>query len=146
MKNLLSATVINGSIVVIVERICVLCMVALFVFGGTAPYGHASEATTTRWIGVSELAAALQEKNLVIVDLRTPHEFAQGHLPDAVNVPIEALAYQKSLLDAYKGRPLLLYCRTVNKTAWAIRIIKDRGFQSIFALRGGYEAFKVHNR
>ena len=128
------------------NSICLLSILVLGVYFINTPYGYASEETAARWIGVYELATLTQEKGLVIIDLRTPHEFEKGHLPGALNVPIEDLRYRGSLLDVYKDKPILLYCRTVNKTARAIRIIKDRGFKSLFALRGGYEEFKLYNR
>jgi cobalt-zinc-cadmium efflux system protein len=43
-----------------------------------------------RWIGIDELDAVIAEKSPVIVDLRTPLEYERGHLPGAVNVPVDS--------------------------------------------------------
>jgi len=119
----------------------------LIVFGAT---GHLKADTgkenVVRWIGIDELDTILDEKAPVVVDLRTPLEYKQGHLPGAVNVPVDSLKSNRSLLDAYKDKPVLLYCRTVNRTGRALGMIEGRGFKSIYALRGGYEAYRLPRR
>ncbi|MFO7569960.1 MAG: rhodanese-like domain-containing protein [Smithellaceae bacterium] len=77
-----------------------------------------------------------------IVDLRTPREFEQGHIPGAVNVPVDDLRANRTLLDAYKDKPLLLYCRTVNRTGRVLWMLEGRGFKLIYALKGGYAEYR----
>ena len=124
----------------------VLLVVAslLMVFGTTGQVKAATgKENIVRWIGIDQLDSVIEEKKPVIVDLRTPLEYARGHLRGAVNVPVDDLNNHRSLLDTYKDQPVLLYCRTVNRTGRALEILEGRGFKSIDALKGGYEAWRL---
>jgi rhodanese-related sulfurtransferase len=124
----------------------VLGAVLLFACPETVSCGFAAEDITVQWIDVSDLGTVLRDRTPVIVDLRTPREFKGGHLAGAVNIPIENLIRRHSQLDDYRDKPVLLYCRTVNKTRRAIWLLQERGFKSIYALWGGYEGLKIHKR
>ncbi len=102
-----------------------------------------SSATPATWIDVVELPALVTKKDPLIVDLRSPGEFHQGHLPGAVSIPIEELSKRQDMLDRYRQEDVLLYCRTVNKSAHGISILQARGFISLYALQDGYEAYRI---
>jgi len=51
------------------------------------------------------------EKQLVLVDCRTDQEFAQGHIPKAINIPPEKVSEIGALLPKSKTVPLVFYCR-----------------------------------
>jgi rhodanese-related sulfurtransferase len=104
------------------------------------------KVNVVHWIGIDQLDSIIEEKMPVIVDLRTPLEYEQGHLPGAVNVPVDNLRVNRSLLHPYKDKPVLLYCRTVNKTGRALWMLEGQGFNAIYALRGGYEAYRLRGR
>lgn len=104
--------------------------------------GFAAEETRIRWISIENINQVIEEQAPVIVDLRTPAEFKRGCIPGAINIPIETLRSDRSVLDAHKGKPLLLYCRTVKKTDLALWLLDNRGFKRIYALKGGYEAYR----
>jgi rhodanese-related sulfurtransferase len=119
--------------------------ILLMCLGGAAA-GQAEKEAVVRWISVADLDTLLRQIRPVVVDLRTPGEYAAGHLAGAVNIPVGDLKDDPSLLDKYKDAPVLLYCRTVNRTGLAIRILKGRGFKALFALRGGYEAVRTSGK
>ena len=128
-----------------ISRFTSVAALLLLICFGNILCSFAAEKTMVRWIGVDEFQSVLH-KTPVIIDLRTPREFEDGHLKGAVNIPVDDLIENRTLLDAYKDRPVLLYCRTVNRTGRALRILEGSGFKSIYALRGGYEAFKLQGR
>lgn len=69
-----------------------------------------------------------------VVDVRTPEEFATGHLPGAINLPIATLRNQKLELD--QSMPILVYCYVGYRGYLAYRILSQRGF-SVVNLDGG---------
>lgn len=119
-----------------------IIMLTLMICFSVISEGIAAEETRICWIGLEKLQQVIEEQEPVIVDLRTPEEFRRGRITGAVNIPIEILRSNRAVLDEYKEKPLLLYCRTVNKTDLALWLIDNRGFKSIYALRGGYEAYR----
>jgi rhodanese-related sulfurtransferase len=126
------------------KYLCVISVLFLFASPGNVSCGSAVEGITVQWIDVNDLETVLRDQNPLIVDLRTPREFKGGHLAGALNIPIEDLIHNRPLLNDYKDKHVLLYCRTVNKTRKAIWLLHERGFKSIYALRGGYEGLKFH--
>jgi NADPH-dependent 2,4-dienoyl-CoA reductase/sulfur reductase-like enzyme/rhodanese-related sulfurtransferase len=71
-----------------------------------------------------------------IVDVRSPEEFQSGHVPDAVNMPINTLRENLGTLE--KSRRLIVYCQTGYCGYLAYRILKQKGFD-VVNLDGGYE-------
>ncbi len=73
------------------------------------------------------------EAGATLVDVRTPEEFAAGHLPGAVNIPVGALEERLGELGP-PATPLVVYCRSGARSGRAERLLKARGFQDVFDL------------
>jgi NADPH-dependent 2,4-dienoyl-CoA reductase/sulfur reductase-like enzyme/rhodanese-related sulfurtransferase len=88
-----------------------------------------------------DMAAVLQDKmaaqNMQIIDVRSPEEFARGHIPGAVNIPISALRHRIRTLDQAKS--VVVYCFVGYRGYLAYRILKQRGF-SVVNLDGGLKS------
>lgn len=121
-----------------------ICLMLVFCFALVSS-GFAAEASRVRWIDLNQMKKIIEDQAPVIVDLRTPREFEQGHISDAVNVPVDDLRANRALLDSYKDQPVLLYCRTVNRTGRALWLLEGRGFKTIYALNGGYADYRIKN-
>jgi len=74
----------------------------------------------------------------VLLDVRTPEEFASGHISGAVIISVETLA---SRLDEIpRDLPVVVYCRSGNRSATAAQILNGEGFQPVYDL-GGIQAW-----
>jgi len=73
----------------------------------------------------------------VVLDVRTPAEFAAGHLPGAVNVDFRSPAFQAQASTLDKGRSYLVYCRTGHRSGLALPILQRLGFTGLYHLEGG---------
>ena len=80
--------------------------------------------------------AALSNKN-VLLDVRTPTEFENGHIPNARNIPLDEIRDRLSEIDP--SRPIYLYCKTGMRSYLAQRILRQHGFESLSNLSGGYQ-------
>lgn len=90
-------------------------------------------------LDVSQAHARLRE--LAVVDVRTPAEFASGHLPDAVNVPLDRLTRRLSeLRQAADRRPLLVVCASGARSENAVGTLASHGIPAA-SLRGGTQAW-----
>ncbi len=69
-----------------------------------------------------------------LIDVRTPEEFNSGHIPGAVNINVETLPAR--LDEVPEGIPIVVYCRTGNRSATAARILVDAGFSPVYDLGG----------
>ena len=65
----------------------------------------------------------------IIIDVREPFEYADGHVDGALNIPpTELMAGAKQLADVPKDTELILYCRTGSRSNVAIQILRQLGF------------------
>ncbi|WP_202842645.1 rhodanese-like domain-containing protein [Luteimonas saliphila] len=104
-----------------------------------------------RELDLGELSAS-QARDAVLIDVREPDEYAQGHLPGAVNLPRGVLEFQihahpamgctASEALALSDRPLVLYCRTGGRSALAAESLQQLGFSDVHSLAGGFEAWR----
>ena len=92
-----------------------------------------------RDISVQDAAALLQNppQGLVILDVRTPAEFREGHLPGAVNMDYFGGPFETQIQSLPKTAPVLLYCRTGNRSGSAYDIMTKAGIGNILHMNEG---------
>lgn len=78
-------------------------------------------------------ARRLVERGALLVDVRTPEEFAAGHISGAVNIPLGQLDGRMGELGR-KDAPLVLYCRSGNRSGQAARMLASAGYTSVHDL------------
>ena len=87
-------------------------------------------------------AAALAMKKAVLVDVRTPAEFAAGHSAGATNIDVEAADFATKIGALDKGAAYALYCRSGNRSGVAMQAMLSSGFTHVFHLGGGIGAWQ----
>lgn len=92
----------------------------------------ATEAKAGRSIKAADLKADLDAKKVpVLVDVRSTGEFASGHVPGALNIPIDQLEGRVAELDAYKGAEVYLICQVGGRSARAQSLLGAKGFTTV---------------
>lgn len=76
----------------------------------------------------TEDARRLVDNGAVLVDVRGADEFARGHLPDAVNVPLDTIEQQ---LDVFKNQATVLYCQSGMRSQGAAKLLKKHGVENV---------------
>ena len=113
-----------------------LILLSLFIFGA-AVLGFAKITT----IGTDEAYELLQSRkgdaDFVILDVRTPGEYADGHIEGSVNVDFYTETFRDDLNSLDKSKTYLVYCRTGSRSSGALGIMKDLGFRNVFNMAGG---------
>lgn len=97
-------------------------------FGGT----HVSEA---------QFQEAMDTSGTVIIDVRTPEEFASGHLPGAINIDIADSDFAAQVAQLDPDATYAVYCRTDNRSSAAIDIMEAQGITQTTGLAGGIESW-----
>lgn len=85
-------------------------------------------------ISYRELSQALND-GACLIDVRTPSEYAQGHLAGAINIPVDAIRDRLESID--KSRKIIVYCQVGLRGYYAERILKQHGYD-VRNLTGGY--------
>jgi len=81
------------------------------------------------------------EQGALLIDVRTSGEFEQGHIEGALNIPWEQTGTLISAIGADKNRPVVVYCRSGNRSGKAKAVLEQSGYTNIFNATG-YEALK----
>ena len=91
-------------------------------------------------IDIPELRQRIDtEKKLLVLDVRTPEDFVgeQGHIEEAVNIPVEDLQQRVDEIGNYLEQPVAIVCRTDKKSAKAALLLAEEGFADVHIVRGG---------
>jgi phage shock protein E len=93
---------------------------------------------------VGDFYTLSRQPDVIILDVRTPEEFAGGHIRQAVNVDIYNQAQvDRFLSSAAKDKPYLIYCRTDNRSGQMRELMAARGFTHVVNLIGGIQAWQT---
>jgi len=113
-------------------------IVLLFIFGFIP--GCSSNATkneTYQNIDAKEAFDLIQNKELLILDVRTPGEYAAGHIKNSVLIPLQVLETDYTKILDYRGKSVFLYCRSGNRSVGASKILIKNGFKKLYNLKSG---------
>lgn len=104
------------------------------------PLGVAAEPTFAS-ISMEEAAPRMAEpQHPLILDVREPDEFAAGHVPGALNVPLKQVgAWAKA---QPKDRPVMVICRSGKRSLRASAELAEQGFTQVTNVQGGFLAWK----
>ena len=82
-----------------------------------------------------------KDPNMFLLDVRNRNEFEQASIPGAANIPIDELRENLSQLPS--DRPILIYCEIGLRGYLAHRILRQRGYEEVFNLAGGFALYRV---
>jgi rhodanese-related sulfurtransferase len=75
----------------------------------------------------------VKEEGATLLDVRTPGEFAAGHVQGARNIPLQQLAARVEELGSQQ-KPVVVYCRSGNRSRSAMRVLVSQGFSAVYDL------------
>ena len=93
-------------------------------------------------VTAQEAAATLEDTTPeIVLDVRTPEEFAEGHIAGAINVDYYAADFRSQLEALDPGANYVLYCRSGNRSAETAQLLNDLEFQAVDEIDGGILAW-----
>lgn len=81
----------------------------------------------------------------VLLHMRTPTAFVSGHIEGAININYNAGHFRTELSSLEPKKTYFVYCRTGRRTAEAVRIMKELGFNSIVRIKGSIVGWRSQN-
>lgn len=93
-------------------------------------------------VDVEMLLSSTPAARPFLLDVRTTEEFANGHIPDAVNIPVDEL--RSRLVELPRDRTIAAYCQVGQRGYLATRILLQSEFNAV-NVGGGYRTYKLHN-
>lgn len=78
-------------------------------------------------------------KQVVLLDVRSPQEYREGHLPNAINIPLYDIKQKIEKIIPNKEETLIIYCQTGNRSKSAAGICYQKGYTNIYNITGGLD-------
>lgn len=94
-------------------------------------------------IDCGEAEDLLDDADPVIIDVRTPDEFAEERAENAINIPLEQLTDTSSSLPEDKDRAIITLCRVGEKSLYAMLLLKSLGYSRVKNVMGGYQSWQA---
>jgi len=96
-------------------------------------------------ISIDKFQKKIATERHLLVDVRTAEEFADGHIKGAINIDYLAENFSIEIQELELESPVLLYCRSGNRSGKAMQIMYDLGFTEVKNLIGGIKGWKAEN-
>lgn len=93
-------------------------------------------------LGATEM---INRQDATVIDVRPAADFAKGHILNAVNVPMNGFKNQMAMLAKYKGKPIIVSCRSGAQSSAACSQLRKEGFQDVYNLKGGILSWQAAN-
>lgn len=118
----------------VIKKILITLVMSFSLFGLLAQSKHDFKS-----VSVEEFEKALADTSYVVLDVRMPVEYAEGHIPGTdFNIDVLEDSFKSEALKKLpKDRPVALYCRSGNRSKTAARILSENGYE-VLELATGY--------
>ncbi|MEO6166339.1 MAG: rhodanese-like domain-containing protein [Chitinophagales bacterium] len=102
-------------------------------------FGACSQTATTYKNADNKMFTdKMKQENSVILDVRTPEEYKEGHLPEAVLISISDPEFASKIDKLDKDKTYLVYCAAGKRSAKASQMMSDKGFEEVYNLDKGF--------
>lgn len=129
------------------KKVLNLMLVAFVLFTFTSCDDSAKSETKTtasttqngsvKHVNAQEFKKAIDAKTGVVVDVRTPGEYAQGHLQNAKNIDFMGAGFAQEFAKLDKKTPVLIYCKSGGRSGRAAKKLEKMGF-TVYNMQGGF--------
>ena len=92
-----------------------------------------------------DLVSLTNQDAAKLIDLRSPNEFADGHITGSINIPYADIEDRLHEIKLQEGKSLVLICDSGSQSANAGEVINKSGYQNTIILSGGIGAWKLDN-
>jgi rhodanese-related sulfurtransferase len=116
--------------------------------GATTQASRATEAAVTEVSSQQAYNLVLQQggnPDFVVLDVRTPGEFGDGHIKSAINLDVQSSSFRADIGKMSPNKTYLVYCRSGNRSRQAVVIMGDLGFGHIYHLTKGITEWSSEN-
>ncbi len=87
----------------------------------------------------------INRENAVVVDVREDNEYLSGHIINSLHIPLSYFKDRLKELEKHKSEPIIVGCKTGQRSGQACAILKKAGFEKVYNLSGGVTAWQTDN-
>ena len=112
----------------------------------TSGQEQSASASINKDIDVAEFESFVKADNGLLLDVRTPQEYAEGHLEGSTLIDINSATFKDEVAKLDRNTPVYVYCRSGGRSGRAADIMTDMGFKSVYNLEGGIMAWQRESK
>ena len=87
-----------------------------------------------------------KDKKWIVLDVRTPAEFKEGHIKNAVNIDINADDSHQKIDKLNKNAKYIVHCRSNHRSGLAVEYMSKQGFKTIYQMSDGYTGWSTNKQ
>jgi rhodanese-related sulfurtransferase len=106
-------------------------------FASILAFQSCAQKSAVTNISADSLQSLLKDEHGILLDVRTPEEYAEGHIPGAINIDYRSEHFSEGLDTLNKDLVYQVYCHSGRRSSESSEIMKKKGFKSIYNLEGG---------
>lgn len=116
----------------------VVAVMIIYSFVGSRLRGFAS-------VNPAMATQLINREDALILDVREDNEYRDGHIINSLHIPVGYLKDRLKELEKHKDKPIIVGCRSGQRSSQACTILKKQGFANVYNLSGGIMAWKNDN-
>jgi rhodanese-related sulfurtransferase len=93
-------------------------------------------------VGTLEATRLINQSDAIVLDVRPATEFAQTHILNARNIPLDEMEARLKELERFKQKPVIVSCATGSRSGSAAAVLRKHGFTNVVNLAGGVAAWQ----
>ena len=105
-----------------------------------------SNSQSSKLITVKEMQELVNLEGMQLVDVRTPSEFVEGHVPNAQNIDFWDANFDENIEKLDKSKPIIVYCKSGGRSAKCATKLASIGFDKIYDLKDGFSQWKLEGK
>jgi len=101
---------------------------------------HTSEVVNV--VSPEEMKTLLELEDIQLIDVRTAQEYSEGHIDNAQNIDYFSETFEADIAKLDKNKPVIVYCKSGNRSAKCAKKMEEAGFVKIYDLDGGISKWR----
>lgn len=122
-----------------------ITLLSLLLFSSCANAQAPQSESAIQNINVTTAQEVINKEKIVLLDVRTPDEYAQGHIPGAQNLDFYASNFEEELKKLDPNQHYVVYCASGNRSGKAGKMMENLQFQHVQNVMGGFQAWQSQN-
>jgi rhodanese-related sulfurtransferase len=120
----------------------IMLFAVAFVSGAMLLWPYVRRGSGGPWVSTLQATQMINREDALVLDVREPTEYDNGHLLGAKNMPLGSVEARSGELDKHKSKPVIVICGDGNRASKAASILREKGFVNVVNLAGGFPAWQ----
>ncbi len=139
----------NNKVYILLVVILLLLLTSIYYTTAESDSQTAEDGSVFKRISPKEALKLIKQnnnnKNFIIIDVRTPEEYQSGHISKARLLNFYSDSFKKKLNKLNKQKKYFIYCRSGNRSGQALRMMKKMKFKEVYELNGGINNWRNYD-